>query len=735
MPDETIGAAIHLRRAGVSLLVAPDDDGVPVVVHWGADLGDLDDEALDELVAARRPGVPRSAFDTARRTGLVPDPVRGFTGTPVLEGHRVGGSATAATPRPAGWSTQVEDPPDGDATATLSARDDEAGWAVEVDLGLSAAGLVRMRTTVTNTLDGTLHLAAARNALPVGAGATELLDLTGRWCKERSPQRHPWVQGTHRRDGRHGRSGHDATLLLVAGTPGFGFSSGEVWGVHTAWSGNHTTYAERTPEGDCLLGGGELLAPGEVGLATGETYRSPWLLGSWSGAGLDPMSHRLHAHLRSQAAHPAHEAPVVANTWEAVYFDHALDRLTSLADAAASVGVDRFVLDDGWFRGRRSETAGLGDWTVDTDVWPDGLHPLVDHVRGLGMQFGLWVEPEMVNVDSDTVRAHPDRVLRGREALPLEWRAQQVLDLQDEAAYEQVRDSLLRLLEEYAIDYFKWDHNRDLTDATHDGRPATHGQTLALYRLLDELRAARPEVEIESCASGGARVDAEILGRTDRIWPSDTIDPLERQHLQRWTSLLVPPELIGSHVGGPTAHTTGRSHRLGYRAATSLLYSFGIEWDITGLDPLTLEALTRWVALHKQVRPLIAGGTLVHPDHPDPAVLVTGIVAADRSEAWYVVATVATPETQQPAPVRLTGLDLDRVYRLTDQTIPGDAGQPHIDLAPWWAAGDGRVVSGRALAVAGVTLPVLAPESALVLRAVAEPWPGDSSGREDRSLS
>jgi alpha-galactosidase len=386
--------------------------------------------------------------------------------------------------------------------------------------------------------------------------------------------------------------------------------------------------------------------------------------------------------------------------------------------------VDRFVLDDGWFHGRRNDTAGLGDWTVDDSLWPDGLHPLVDHVRGLGMEFGLWVEPEMVNVDSDTVRAHPGRVLRGRESLPLEWRRQQVLDLQDEAAYAQVCDSLLRLVKEYDIDYLKWDHNRDLTDATHRGVPAVHGQTRAVYRLLDELRAAHPRLEIESCASGGARVDAEILTRTDRIWPSDTIDPLERQHLQRWTSLLVPPELIGSHVGGPSAHTTGRTHRLGYRAATALLYSFGIEWDLTGLDPLTLDALTRWVALHKQVRPLISTGTLVHPDHPDPAVLVTGVVAADRSEAWYVVATVASTATQHPASLRLTGLDLDRAYRLTDQTIAGDAGQPVADNAPWWAAGDGLVVSGRALAVAGVALPVLDPESALVLRAVAEPDQG-----------
>ena len=188
-----------------------------------------------------------------------------------------------------------------------------------------------------------------------------------------------------------------------------------------------------------------------------------------------------------------------------------------------------------------------------------------------------------------------------------------------------MRDALCALLDEYDIAYLKWDHNRDLTrrHPRTGGRRCT-AQTLALHRLLDELAAAHPGLEIESCSSGGARVDAAILEHTDRIWPSDTIDPLERQPIQRWTSLLVPPELIGSHVGGPVAHTTGRSHRLGYRAATALLYSFGVEWDVTGLDPLTLEALGRWIALHKQVRPLIGTGTLVHPDHADPAVMVTG---------------------------------------------------------------------------------------------------------------
>ncbi|MFM6849211.1 MAG: alpha-galactosidase, partial [Terrabacter sp.] len=409
------------------------------------------------------------------------------------------------------------------------------------------------------------------------------------------------------------------------------------------------------------------------------------------------------------------ERPVIANSWEAVYFEHSLDRIAELADAAAEVGVERFVLDDGWFLGRRDDTAGLGDWTVDAAIWPQGLGPLVEHVKGRGMQFGLWVEPEMVNLDSETARQHPERVLRGRAEVPMEWRQQQVLDLQDDGAYADLRDALTALLDELDIAYLKWDHNRDLTAVTHDGRPAVHGQTLAAYRLLDELRDAHPDLEIESCASGGGRVDAEVLSRTDRIWPSDTIDPLERQHLQRWTSLLVPPELMGSHVGGPTSHTTKRTHTLRYRAATALLHWFGIEWDLSRLDEASLAELRSWVDLHKQVRPLIGSGTLVHPDHPDPAVVVTGIVAADRSEACYVVATVAATETQHPARLRLTGLDPDRTYRLTEALPP----PPGADLSPTWSA-DGAVLTGRALATVGVGLPVLDPEEARVLRLVAE---------------
>ena len=706
-------APVHLTRAGVSLVLAPAPSGAPALLHWGPALGDLSPVGLEALATLHRPGIPHSALDQPRLRGVVGENVSGFTGIPGLEGVRPGRTSGSWAPRLAGWTLAVDD--EEDARALLAGSDPEAGWDVVVELELTREGLVRQRLVVTNSGDGDLQLQSVRAALPVPARAGELLDLTGRWCRERVPQRRPWLLGAHVREARHGRTGHDASLLMAAGTPGFGFGHGEVWAVHVAWSGDHTTYAERTPEGECLLGGGELLGPGEVVLGEGATYTSPWLVGAFSDQGLDPASARIHGWLRRHSPRTRDTRPVLVNTWEATYLDHDVDRLIELARAAAEVGVERFVLDDGWFPGRDTDRAGLGDWTVDPVSWPQGLHPLVDEVKRLGMEFGLWVEPEMVNEDSDLARAHPEWVLRGRDDFPPGWRHQQVLDLQVPDAYAHVRDALLRLLEEYDVAYLKWDHNRDLIDVAHGGRPAVHGQTLAFYRLLDELRAAHPALEIETCASGGGRIDLEVLTRTDRVWPSDTIDAIERQRIQRWTSLLVPPEMLGSHIGGPVAHTTGRTHRLEFRAATALLGHFGIEWDLRGLDADDRARVAAWVALHKRVRPVLSRGKLVRGDHPDPALLVTGVVSADAAEGWYVVATVDTLVTQSPAAVLLPGLDPSRTYRLTREDPPGDR---HVaELGESWLEGEGVEVTGAVLSSAGIRLPVTAPESAYVLRA------------------
>ncbi len=392
--------------------------------------------------------------------------------------------------------------------------------------------------------------------------------------------------GTHLREGRRGRTGSDAAFLMAAGTPGFGFRHGEVWAVHAAWSGNHSAYAERALSGVRVLGGGELLLPGEVVLAPGERYTSPWLYATY-GEGLDAVATAFHRRLRARATHPASPRPVVINTWEAVYFDHDLNDLIELAELGAKVGAERFVLDDGWFLGRRDDSAGLGDWRVDPEVWPHGLAPLVSAVHSLGMDFGLWFEPEMINENSELARAHPEWILAPGERLPLAARNQQVLNLTVPAAWHHVLEAMSTLVGELDVAYVKWDHNRDLVEAGDrtTGRPRVHEQTLAVYALMDELKRRHPGLEIESCSSGGGRVDLEVLEHTDRVWASDCIDALERQRIQRWTGQLLPPELIGSHVGAPMAHTTHRTHSLAFRAATAVFAHFGVEWDLRTATP------------------------------------------------------------------------------------------------------------------------------------------------------
>jgi alpha-galactosidase len=483
-----------------------------------------------------------------------------------------------------------------------------------------------------------------------------------------------------------------------------------------AWSGNHVTYAERLSTGASVLGGGELLLPGEVRLAPGESYTGPWVHAAHTTAGLDGIAARFHTMLRARPHHPRNPRPVVLNTWEAVYFDHDLDRLVELARVGADVGVERYVLDDGWFRHRRDDSAGLGDWYVDEGVWPQGLHPLVQEVRARGMEFGLWVEPEMVNPDSDLARAHPDWILQAGGRMPIPSRQQQVLDLAHPDAYAYILERLDALLTEYPISYLKWDHNRDLVDAGHGPHrvPGVHAQTRAVYRLIDEVRARHPAVEIESCSSGGLRVDLEILERTDRIWGSDMTDPLERQQIQRFTAQLVPPELIGSHVAAPRSHSTARTHDLSFRAGTALFGSFGIEWDVTTTGPEERKELAAWVQLYKDVRGLIHTGTVVRADQHDPSFALHGAVAPDRTDALYALVQLATPVTSVPGRLRLPGLDPDRRYRVAVQP-PGDRPSLRQRRAPAWLA-RGVELPGRVLAGAGLRAPALNPEQLLLLR-------------------
>jgi alpha-galactosidase len=718
---------IVLRATGVCVILDGSGPSLPRVLHWGADPGPLDPAALEGLadhVVGAVPSGPRRALDFP----LFPAEGDLWSGTPGLRGHREG-----VRPFPRLAVTAIEQP--GIGRVIVRGGDPAAGLEVVVELVLEPGGLLRSRTTLTNepteqsgdavyTLDGLTTL------MPVPAQARELLDLTGRWAVERRPQRSPFHHGTRLRASRRGRTGHDATLVLCAGTPGFGFRHGEVWAAHVAWSGDHTHLAERLPEGagsggTGVIGGGELLLPGEVRLARGESYTTPWICFAYSDEGLDGVSRSFHRYLRSRPQHVRGPRPLVLNTWEAVYFDHGFARLEALAQRAAEVGVERFVLDDGWFLGRRDDNAGLGDWYVDPAVWPGGLKPLADRVHDLGMQFGLWVEPEMVNPDSDLARNHPEWVLAEPGRWPPTVRNQLVLDVAHPQAWAYLLERLDALVGEIGVDYLKWDHNRDLHEAVHLRRPAAdsqagprpvagvHTQTLAAYELLDALRARHPRLEIESCASGGGRVDLGILEHTDRIWGSDSNDAHDRQSIQRWTAMLVPPELVGSHVGPPSAHVTGRTAGLTFRALTALFGHAGIEWDITTCTEQELQTLQAWAALYKELRGLLHSGDVVRADHPDDGTWLHGVVAPDRAEAVFCYLRLATSPDGLPARLRLPGLDPAAVYRVVRRD---DAGRDdgHWFDPPWWQRGWAEA-SGQVLAAIGLAAPDLRPDEAVLL--------------------
>lgn len=688
---------VVLRAADVSVVLDIAGPRHPRVLHWGRDLGDL---SSDEA-ASLRPGLP-----------LLPLASDGWPGRPAVAGYR-----DETTPHLRLVLSEPVSVHEGG--ITVRSTDADVAVAVTSELELDEHGVVRLRHTVINTGPDRWRLAGALCVLPVPDTAQELLDFTGRWCRERSPQRAPLRYATSLAETHRGRSGFDSAGTVLAGTDGFGFRHGEVWLAHLAWSGNAVRLAEHLVDAGTAFGVGELLEPGEVVLAAGESYQTPWTYFVHSAAGMDGVSARLHAALRARPHHPATARPMTFNSWEAVYFDLDLDRLRTLADRAASIGVERFVLDDGWFGGRRHDAAGLGDWVVAPDMWPDGLHPLADHVLGLGMQFGLWVEPEMVNPDSDLFRAHPDWVLAAPGRLPPEHRHQHVLDLANPAAYAYLRERLDALLTEYRIGYLKWDHNRELVEPVHDGRSGVHAQTLALYRLLDELRARHPGVEIESCSSGGGRVDLGILERTDRVWASDCTDPVERQAIQRWTSLLLPPELIGSHVSSPVAHTTMRETALSYRAITALFGHAGIEWDITTCSADELAQLKRWIDAYRRLRPLLHGGTLVRVDPLDVSRWTHGVVAPDGQAAVFAHVALGSSPDEGTHRIRLPGLHPGTRYLVRPA--------PEIELPATWRSQlpswvvSGTPTTGRLLEIAGLPAPQLLPQQALLLDVIAEP--------------
>ncbi len=694
----------RLDGGGESLVFLTTEAGAPRLVYWGPDLGAADPIPALARLAIR--AIPHGMLDGGERLSWLPEAGQGFTGHPGLLAHRNGAQVVSQ------MSLRDADLTSG--AATLVLEDTAAGIELTLCLRLDAAtGVLTSRTTLRNTGPEPLTL----DWLAAGAFDSphnDLLLFDGRWTREFAAVRQTISTGLIAKENRTGRTSHYAPPFAVVGEAHFSETRGEAFALHLAWSGDHRIFAERLRDGRIQVQAGELLHPGEVILGEGESYQSPALYMARSQSGLNGISDRLHPFVRDvilAGRLRGKTRPVHYNGWEAIYFDHDLATLQGLADLAAEAGAERYVLDDGWFRGRPDDRSGLGDWTVDPAKYPDGLTPLVDHVRGLGMEFGLWVEPEMANADSDLLRAHPDWILGdpGRDQ-PL-GRGQYVLDLTRAEVADNIYRQLDALLSDNAIGYLKWDMNRDLTHALSGGRAAVHNQTLAVYALMDRLRAAHPTVEIESCSSGGGRADYEILKRTDRIWTSDCNDPIERQAIQRGFSIFFPPEVMGSHVGAAASHTTARTASLDLRAMTALGGHMGIEADLRAFTPDERAQLAGAIALHKILRDDLHAGRTLRLEHPD-------CLAFANVGAGSVLVSAAQVETSKGAalaPLRMVGLEPEADYEIT-MVNPPERPFAVMKRRITLVKGDTLIASGAMLAGTGIPLPVMRAGEIAVFR-------------------
>ncbi len=705
---------IRFNSGDMTIIIACAIGDAPSIIHWGNRLSD--DARIDDMLALNMKHPINGSTDRVIKPSMAMEIGLGHAAPSGFEAHRDGES----------WGSyftvssaeQLTD------SARIICQDRNTAIRLSCDLKVDPiTGLIQLSSSITNISedDGAPDLTLNKMAsavLPINEHMSDIIGFNGRWANEFQRERLKRFSGSYVRENRRGRTSHDAYPAIILAGAETNEQSGEAYGLQLAWSGNHFMRVDSLNDGQILASMGALTLPGEVRLKSGETYQSPTIVAAYSSNGLSALSRQFHDHvrndlLRSQVRN--RPRPVHYNSWEAIYFEHDIDTLKAMADKAAAIGIERFVLDDGWFGSRRDASSGLGDWVVSKDVYPQGLKPLIDHVKALGMEMGIWFEPEMVNPDSDVFRAHPDWILqiKGKEQVP--FRGQYVLDIARPEVSEYIFNAIDAILSDHDIAYVKWDMNRDLNhpgDAQGYAKP--HAHIMALYALIDRVRAKHPDVEIESCASGGARADYGILAHTDRVWTSDSNDALDRQNIQKGASYFLPLCVLGSHVGPAKCHITGRSLSMSMRAATAMMGHMGAELNLLSEAEEDLEALKNAITLYKQHRALIHSGDQYRLDTPD-YLYAFGVIAKDKSEAIYSLAFLSGIEFAYPPMLRCDGLDPNRRYKL-ELIWPKSFTSSVMDIAKEHEAlSFNGHYSGALLRDIGIKLPPSFPEMAYLI--------------------
>ncbi|MFY0648014.1 alpha-galactosidase [Sulfitobacter geojensis] len=669
-------------------------DGCPAVIYWGAPLPL--DEDLVALAGAAQLDVTGGMLDATPALSLTPEASRSFPG-------QAGMVLRAADGTPVLPKLTLSDVEQDQDRLRFTCTDGAQGLTYIAQVALDV-------TTQMLTLTASLHSEfpvhlqwLAAPVLPAPQAASEMLDFSGRWCGEFQQQRTPWSAGIRQRESRTGRTGHEHFPALIVPCSGTANTRGDAYAFHYGWSGGHRMIAEELPDGRRQIQFGNA---SDTELTPATRFDTAPLYATFSAEGLNGCAAAFQRHLRDRIitwAKPETPRPVHYNCWEAVYFDHDIPKLQDIATRAAALGAERFVLDDGWFGKRDDDTTSLGDWTVDLRKYPQGLGPLIDHVHASGMTFGIWFEPEMINPDSDLYRAHPDWVLGDRDQIL--GRQQKVLNMALPAVRDYLFDAIAAILAAYAVDYIKWDHNRVLP--TPDA-----AQTRGTYDLLSRLRAAFPQVEIESCASGGGRIDFGILEHTQRVWLSDSNDALERLKIQYSAALFLPLAVTGSHVGPRKCHTSGRTLDIELRAWVAAQRHMGFEMDPRELDSREQQVLRDVTTWWKANRDWMERADILRLDAADPAVIAEQQLAEDGSR-FVVFAGQTTPSTQiAPRPLRLTRLDPTARYQIS---LRNRASASHLSRAAHLLKDGPVTLSGSALMQSGVTLPWRFPETMWVL--------------------
>ncbi|NAZ84931.1 alpha-galactosidase [Kineococcus indalonis] len=520
---------------------------------------------------------------------------------------------------------------------------------------------------------------------PVGPGA-RIGTLTGAWSREFTEAVVDLPVGTFGLGSRQGLTSHGASpVVTVRARDDRESRATGTYAVALAWSGSWRLQVETVPFTDHVrVSGGPDDESGVVTLPPGGSVTTPGLAGLWVPGGADEAAQAWHAYQRTLARSTGSEhRPVVANSWYATGFDVRVEHQLALADAAADLGAEVFVVDDGWFRGRTCDRAGLGDWEVDAAKFPGGLEPLIAGVRERGLCFGLWVEPEAVNEDSDLYRAHPDWVHRAPGRDPVRLRHQLLLDVGRPEVEAWVLATLRRLLTRYGISYLKWDLNRAVTDggaAVPGGDDWSWRHTQAYHRVLDALRAEFPHVTVEACAGGGGRIDLAVLARTDVVWPSDETGPRDRLAVQHGFLSAYPAWVMSSWVTDELDVLDREPVSVDFRCVVAMAGVMGLGGDLLRWSPEQRARVRELVALHRSVRHVLHGGLVRRhgtPADPEYAVQYTG-------EATVVVLAWARPG--RPATWRVPLGDLPAGTRL--RARGGDPGS-----SPVFAAEDGLVVT------------------------------------------